>query len=63
MRGQGHKNYTTSLAPLKGVVGFHWFEWTDEPVEGRKGDGENSNYGLVDLKGKLFLLFTIAWVD
>jgi len=27
-------------------VGYHWFEWCDEPREGRF-DGENSNYGLV----------------
>jgi agarase len=30
------------------MVGYHWFEYTDEPAEGRF-DGENSNYGLVDI--------------
>ena len=28
---------------------YHWFEWVDEPEEGRF-DGENSNYGRVDIQ-------------
>ncbi|MDP8254487.1 MAG: beta-galactosidase [Candidatus Alcyoniella australis] len=28
------------------VIGYHWFDWMDEPVSGRF-DGENSNFGLV----------------
>lgn len=28
-------------------VGYHWFQWMDEPKAGRAGDGENGNYGLV----------------
>jgi len=31
------------------VVGYHWFEHADEPAEGRF-DGENSNYGLVNIR-------------
>jgi agarase len=31
------------------VVGYHWFEHADQPHEGRP-DGENSNYGLVNIK-------------
>ncbi len=30
-------------------VGYHWFRWMDEPKEGRF-DGENGNYGLVDIR-------------
>jgi agarase len=29
-------------------VGYHWFEWVDEPKGGRF-DGEDGNYGLVNL--------------
>ncbi len=29
------------------MVGYHWFEWADEPAAGRF-DGENDNWGLVD---------------
>ncbi len=28
------------------IVGYHWFRWVDEPVDGRF-DGEDSNFGLV----------------
>lgn len=31
------------------VVGIHWFEYEDEPKNGRF-DGEDSNWGLVDVK-------------
>lgn len=28
------------------ITGYHWFEWADEPAEGRF-DGEDNNFGLV----------------
>jgi len=31
-------------------VGAHWFEHADEPKEGRANDGENGNYGLVNIE-------------
>ena len=40
--------YVIGLAQLPFVVGYHWFEYADEPAEGRF-DGENSNYGLVNI--------------
>jgi hypothetical protein len=45
-RADGFERYVKGLAALPYCVGFHWFEWCDEPKEGRF-DGENSNYGLV----------------
>jgi hypothetical protein len=42
------ERYVESLAKLPNCVGYHWFEWSDEPKEGRF-DGENSNYGLVKI--------------
>jgi len=47
-RASGFGNYVEALAALPGVVGYHWFEYRDEPKEGRF-DGENSNYGLVKI--------------
>ena len=29
-------------------LGYHWFDYMDEPKGGRSGDGENGNYGLVN---------------
>ena len=44
-RANGFAGYVEALASLAGCVGFHWFEYRDEPKEGRRLDGENSNYG------------------
>jgi agarase len=49
--------YRDDIAELLGIklngisflAGFHWFEWNDEPATGRF-DGENSNYGVVNIK-------------
>jgi agarase len=35
------------------VVGYHWFEHADEPKEGRF-DGENSNYGVVNIHDEVY---------
>jgi len=47
-RANGFTGYVEALAGLPGVVGYHWFEYRDEPKEGRF-DGENSNYGVVKI--------------
>ena len=46
-RATGFRTYVEALAALPGCVGYHWFEYRDEPKEGRRLDGENSNYGVV----------------
>ena len=48
-RAKGFAAYVEALAALPGCVGFHWFEYRDEPKEGRRLDGENSNYGVVKI--------------
>ena len=46
------KYVETALAsPL--LVGYHWFEHADQPAEGRF-DGENSNYGIVNIRDELY---------
>jgi hypothetical protein len=47
-RADGFARYVEALASLPYCVGFHWFEYRDEPMEGRF-DGENSNYGVVHI--------------
>lgn len=34
------------------MVGDDWFEYVDEPAGGRTGDGENSNFGLINVDGQ-----------
>jgi hypothetical protein len=48
-RARLFEEYVVALARLPYTVGFHWFEYGDEPAQGRF-DGENSNYGLVNIK-------------
>lgn len=45
-RAEHFERYVTALARLPFVVGYHWFQYADQPPEGRF-DGENSNFGLV----------------
>lgn len=40
-------------------VGYHWFRYMDEPKEGRF-DGEDGNYGLVDIKDEPYAPFVKA---
>ena len=46
---QGLHGIRGALAKLASSVGFHWFEYRDEPAEGRRLDGENGNYGVVKI--------------
>lgn len=41
-------NFIVGLIKLPYVVGYHWFQYFDQPKEGRF-DGENSNYGIVKI--------------
>jgi hypothetical protein len=47
-RASGAKNTLMALLSNPDVVGAHWFQYYDEPQNGR-GDGENYNFGLVDI--------------
>ena len=47
-RADGFERYVRGLMELPYVIGYHWFEHADEPAEGRF-DGENSNYGVVNI--------------
>lgn len=45
-RADNFERFVTELMKLPYCVGYHWFQWSDQPAQGRF-DGENSNYGLV----------------
>jgi hypothetical protein len=56
LRGQSDRadlyaDYVQDLAGLPSCVGFTWFQYRDQPKQGRPSDGENSNWGLVKLDG------------
>ncbi len=49
--------YIKSALAFPQVVGYHWFEYADEPKAGRF-DGENSNYGLVRRNARPYATLT-----
>jgi hypothetical protein len=58
-RARGAAAATLNLAAVPEIVGLHWFQWADHPAGGRH-DGEDYNFGLVDVEGRPYELLTEA---
>jgi hypothetical protein len=54
--------YVKELLALPEFLGFHWFEYADEPKEGRF-DGEDCNYGLVRIDGMPWEVLTEKMIE
>jgi agarase len=52
-RAQCFERYVTTALKNPAMVGYHWFEHADQPVEGRF-DGENSNFGTVTIEDDVY---------
>ncbi len=50
-RAERYRALVSDLMTVPVVVGAHWFEFADQSPEGRF-DGEDSNYGIVDLQNR-----------
>ncbi len=61
-RAAAFRNYVTQALQNPNLVGYHWFEHCDEPKEGRF-DGENSNYGVVNIHDEVYTELTQAMTD
>lgn len=48
-RAAKYAHYVTKWAQAPWMLGWHWFQYMDEPKTGRF-DGEDGNYGLVDIR-------------
>jgi hypothetical protein len=59
-RADGYRLMTTHLARVPYIVGADWFQWCDEPPAGRSGDGEDVNFGVVDIHDKPYDLLVDA---
>ena len=46
-RANGYRFFIEKILSLPYVIGYHWYSYMDEPLQGR-WDGENNNYGLVN---------------
>jgi hypothetical protein len=51
-QGAAYRAYAGRMIDLPYVVGHHWFQWMDQPREGRR-DGENQWIGVVDINDDL----------
>jgi hypothetical protein len=51
-RAKGYASLVGQAASLPFFVGTDWFQFHDEPPEGRGGDGEDVNFGLVDMQDR-----------
>ncbi len=48
-RAEKFSAFVESVMNHPNFVGYHWFQFTDQPASGRTREGENGNYGLVDI--------------
>lgn len=59
-RARLFEGWAREVAALPFVVGYHWFQFFDESPEGRMFDGEDSDYGIVDVEGRPYPLLVAA---
>ncbi len=59
-RADGYKLFTTRVARVPYIIGADWFQWMDEPPSGRTGDGEDVNFGVVDVDDRPYDILTNA---
>ena len=62
-RADGYRLLTSRLARVPYVIGADWFQWSDEPPGGRAGDGEDVNFGMVDVDDHDYEMLTQAVRD
>ncbi len=48
-RARAYRTYISEWMREPYALGAHWFQYHDQPSDGRAFDGENSNYGIVDI--------------
>ena len=56
-RADAFEAYARHHQGLPWVLGYHWFAWVDQPLDGRF-DGEDNNWGLVGLDDTPYALLT-----
>jgi hypothetical protein len=59
-RAEGYRKMTARLARLPYVIGADWFQWMDEPPSGRLRDGEDVNFGILDVADREYELLVEA---
>jgi len=55
-RADGFEKYVNQAMSFPYCVGYHWFQYADQSPEGRTFDGEDCNWGIVDIYDKEYPL-------
>jgi len=58
-----YKQYILDAVKHPSFIGAHWFQWSDQPVTGRGGDGENFRIGLVTITDQPYKTMEKAMLD
>lgn len=61
-RGKNYQEFVENLLSYPMVIGAHWFQFADQASQGRF-DGEDSNYGIVDVKHRRYRELLKAMTD
>jgi hypothetical protein len=61
-RAAGAATATANFAAIPELVGAHWFQYYDHPSGGR-GDGEDYDFGLVDINNRPYEALTSALAE
>ncbi|MBW2254111.1 MAG: hypothetical protein JRI25_05870 [Deltaproteobacteria bacterium] len=56
-RADAFEDYARTQHAVPWIVGYHWFEHADQPVDGRF-DGEDNNWGLVSEQDEPYVVLT-----
>lgn len=58
-RGRRTKRYIERAMDTNYIVGYHVFQWFDQPAGGRRNpdDGENNNWGVVNVKDEVYEIY------
>ncbi len=56
-RADAFEAYVLDHQTAPWIVGYHWFEWADQPADGRF-DGEDNNWGVVDERDEVYPIVT-----
>src|SRR5688572_15782419 len=59
-RAEAYRLFTTRAARIPYLIGVDWFQWSDEPPAGRSNDGEDVNFGVVDVDDRPYELLATA---
>jgi hypothetical protein len=59
-RADGYRLFTTRAARVPYMIGVDWFQWSDEPPSGRSSDGEDVNFGMVDVDDNAYPMLAEA---